>query len=144
MNFKSYISPHNQTNLSEWTDKFLDNKIIFSFKFIKTHNKFCLSKSWWIKKDLSAIYKTLWEKESYTWGIFIQKPKSSWWLSRENVDSDNYKLLKWICPELNKFWHFYIKDSNSGVWRVFWWYEKGIFYIIYIDINWKINWSSHK
>lgn len=144
MNFKSYISPVNETSFSEWGEKFLDNNVIFSFKYTKIHNTFCIWKSKALKQDLQAFYNTLWEKEGYTWNIFFKKPKSSWWLERENTTSSNYLLMHAECPKLNKFWHFYIKNNSNKVWRIFWWYDYWIFYIIFIDINWKINRKSHK
>ena len=143
MVLKSYIPAINNTEFTEWSEKFLDNKVIFSFKYAKTHNQYCILKSRQKRIDLQAVYDTLWEKEDFTWNTFFKKPKSWWWLARESKTSENYTFLINECPKLNKFWHFYIKN-NTWIWRIFWWYDNWIFYIIFIDINWKINRNSHK
>jgi hypothetical protein len=89
------------------------------------------------------MYKAISYRESFTWWDFLKWKKNKW-IEKEKKDSDNYKLLKEKCPNLNNFWHFYIENCNSWVWRIFWGYKNNIFYIIFIDINWKINSKAHK
>ena len=126
-------------SLSNFSSKNLDKLVIFSFKFIWTHNTYCLSNSKDIKRDLKAFYYTLSTIENMTWRNFFCR------LKKEKLSSNNYNLLNKNCDAcLNWYWHFDLNWATSWVGRIFWWYKDEVFYIIFVDINWKINRSAHK
>jgi hypothetical protein len=52
MTFEYKLENKYDTEISSFSSSFLDEKVIFSFKYTKTHNKYCLSKSKQIKIDL--------------------------------------------------------------------------------------------
>lgn len=135
MNFKSNIPLTEPTFLSNWSNKFLENKVRFSLKYTESKKHFCLRKC--SKEEIQSLYSTLWEKEDLTW----QQIRSIWrekWISIEKKDDSNHKMLKDINKEFNTFWHLRIKNT-WWLWRIFWWIKDDLFYIILIDIKWAIN-----
>jgi hypothetical protein len=72
MVLKTKIDSVNKTKLEQVSNKYLEEKVIFSFKYTNIHNNYCLSKSKQIKKDIESLYCTLREKEDFTWGTFLR------------------------------------------------------------------------
>ena len=135
MNFKSNIPTVNNTKFNNLSDKFLENKVRFSSKYTEINKKFCILNC--SPNELQGLYKTLWEKESLTWHKLKSLPRERW-ISIEKKKNTNHKLLEEINNNFNTFWHIRIKNTNN-VWRIFWWIKNDLFYIILIDIKWKIN-----
>lgn len=141
MNFEYTGKGKISTSISSFSSSFLDKDVRFSFKYTKTHNKYCLSKSKWLKMDLNWFYNAISHRECFTWKQFLSW-KKNWWIDKEKWQS--HKELHTSFPQLDNFWHFYIQQCSSWVWRVFWGYKDGIFYILYIDVNGKFHESAHK
>lgn len=135
MNLRYKAQLTEETSLSQLSNKFLENQVRFSFKYTESNRNYCIQNC--SRDELKSLYKTLWEKENLTW----QQIKSLWrerWVSIEKKDDSNHKMLKKINNSFNTFWHIRIKNTND-LWRIFWWIEDGLFYIILIDIKWNIN-----
>lgn len=134
MIFRANVPTTWETSFSVLSSKYLDNNVRFSLKYTISDKKFCILNC--NKDEVRAIYKTLWEKELLSWQQIQWLPRQKW-ISIEKKDTDNHKMLKSINPEFNTFGHLYVKDTQ--LWRIFWWIKNDLFYILLIDIKWKIN-----
>lgn len=116
---------------------FYETPVRFSLRFCD-YSKWCITKIQ-DKNERKSLYSTLWRFEKMTWRMLQ-------WTHRESgisIEKRGDKNYDWLISEIETFgiknptiWHF---RFWSNCWRVFWFSSEGLFYILKIDAEWKVN-----
>lgn len=98
----------------------------------------CLTNVTTDKTLLENLYKTLGKFENYTWRQMQSLSRENG-ISIEKKNQEMHKILQLEMLEANTFGHFRVNHPEKSTFRVFGGIMKDLFYILYFDVDGKMQ-----